>query len=54
MGNYHDFAINNHVSGKVSTWETLDGKSLTSKELSDIIDEHRVNLKEYLSDGLKR
>lgn len=53
-GNYHDFAINNHVSGKVSTWETLDGKSLTSKELSDIIDEHRINLKEYLSDGLKR
>ena len=53
-GNYQEFAINNHVSGKISTWETLDGKSLTSKELSDIIDEHRVNLKEYLSNDFKR
>ena len=53
-GNYQDFAIYDHSSEKLSDWKTLDGKSLTSEELSTLIDEYRVNLQEYLSTDKKR
>lgn len=53
-GNTNEFARLTEVSGNVSSWNTVNGEPLTYEELRNLINEHKVDLDEYLSSGRSR